>query len=228
MKRPIPVPRQSGFTLLELLIALAIFSLMSVMAYGGLTAVIQTRTTVNASMQRLAMLQRTAHRLQTDIESAQARPVRNEYGDTEPAMALDLNERGLMFTRSGWRNPLLVSRSAMQRVEYRLDEDRLVRKSWPMLDRANEEGAQETIMLQDIEELRWRFLAVAPSAETQALEDLEWLEHWPRIAEDTATAELPHAVELKLKTKDWGEIRFLYRLAPGMPVLAGQVPNPSD
>ncbi len=213
-----------GFTLIELLIALSIFSLMSVMAYGGLSAVIQTRETVTASMQRLGEIQKTIHRLQTDMESAQARPIRDEYGDLRPAMMRELDGLGLVFTRGGWRNPLSVTRSAMQRVHYRLEDKKLLRRSWPMLDGSRQDQYTETTLLENVEEVRWRFLDDV-GTQGQDFEDLEWQEQWPPDAQDVEPNRLPRAVELVLVTEDWGDIRYLYRINPGMPLISDYQPS---
>lgn len=218
---------QAAFTLLELLLALAIFSLMSVMAYGGLSAVIQTRETVSDAMQRLTAIQKALYRVQSDMESAQARPVRDEFGDLQPALRRDLDGLGLAITRGGWRNPLSLPRSAMQRVHYRLEEQRLLRRSWPVLDRSREEGYSEVTLLENVEEVRWRFLDDTPVA-GEDFEDLEWLEQWPDPSQlEVDPVGLPRAVEMTLVSKDWGELRMIYRLAPGMPVAAeGSSVNP--
>lgn len=205
-----------GFTLLELLIALAIFGLMSVMAYGGLSAVIETRETVTASMDRLTAIQKAIYRLQSDIEAAQARSVRDEYGDVQAAMLLDLDGRGLTFTRAGWRNPLSVPRSALQRVHYRIEDKKLLRRNWAMLDGYQTDKYTEVALINDVEDLEWLFLGEAPEA-GQDFDDLEWQEQWPltNTVEENPTA-LPRAVQMVLTTKDWGEIRYTYRINPGM------------
>lgn len=197
--------RNRGFTLLELLVALGIFGIMSVMAYGGLASVIDTRDQVSKSMERLADLQRAVHRMQADIESAQQRPVRDEFGDLRAALLWDPSQHGLELTRGGWRNPLTLPRSSMERVAYFLEEDRLMRRSWRVLDRAQDSAVIDTELLDQVEDLRIRFLA----------EGDEWQEAWPppNIIQDNPP--LPRAVEIIIETRDWQDIRLLLRLPPG-------------
>ena len=89
-----------GFTLLELLIALAIFGLLSVMSYSGLTSVLDQHARTDAAADRLGELQKIYLLMQRDFEQIVARPVRSEYGDQLAAV-----EGGevLQFTRGGWR-----------------------------------------------------------------------------------------------------------------------------
>jgi len=60
--------RQAGLTLIELLVAVAIFSLLAALAYGGLINVLATRTAVDVESQRLAKLQRAFLRIGRDLE----------------------------------------------------------------------------------------------------------------------------------------------------------------
>ena len=217
--------RQVGFTLLELLIALAIFSLMSVMAYGGLAAVIQTRESVNQAMDRLSQVQKAIYRLQNDIEAAQPRPIRNQFGEEEAAVRQNIDGEGLYLTRGGWRNPLSMPRSSLQRVYYRLEDKQLIRRSWPILDGLEVDArpddpnsvTREDILLEQVEEIRWRFLQDGV-AEGQDFEDLEWLEQWPPFSDEPDPTALPRAIEILITSEEWGEIRYLFRLGPGMPL----------
>ena len=53
------ISNEKGFTLLELLVAMVIFSLMSVMAYGGLSNVITGNEVILQQEQQLKEIQRT-------------------------------------------------------------------------------------------------------------------------------------------------------------------------
>ncbi len=197
--------RQRGFTLLELLVALGIFSIMSIMAYGGLSSVIKTREQVTVSMQRLADLQRSVHRIQSDLESTQQRPIRDEFGDMRAALLWDNTQNGLEFTRGGWRNPLYLPRSSLERVAYFLEEDRLMRRSWRVLDRPQNAAYVDTALLDNVENLTMRFLHG----------DDEWETEWPPANVIVSNPPLPKAVEINIETKDWDTIRLLLRIPPG-------------
>ncbi len=197
--------KQRGFTLLELLIALGIFGIMSVMAYGGLSAVVDTRNQVSASMVRLADLQRSIHRIQSDIESTQHRPIRDEFGDLRAAMLWDTSQNGLELTRGGWRNPLTLPRSSMERVAYFLEEDRLIRRSWRVLDRPQNPVYIDTVLLDDVEGFSVKFLH----------NKNEWEAEWPPANVVNENPPLPMAVEFNIETKDWQTIRLLLRIPPG-------------
>ena len=114
MRAPGPVVCD-GFTLLELLVALAIFGLLAAMSYSGLHAVLQQQLYTEQAAERLGALQKLYLIMQRDIEQIVARTVRDEFGDAQlPVVGGD----ALQFTRGGWRNPAGRQRSTLQRVGY--------------------------------------------------------------------------------------------------------------
>lgn len=197
-----------GFTLLELLIALAIFAILSTAAYSGLRQVLFTRSAVEAQSQRLAAVQLTFFRLEQDIGQAIRRSIRDEFNERQPALSSDeLAADRLTLTRTGWDNPLGQRRANLQRVAYRLQEGRLWRRYWQVLDRGGLMEPRETLLLERVQALQMRFL-----------DGDEWQAQWPPPLHDAVTGQrrlesLPRAVEIRLTLEDWGEITRLFPLA---------------
>jgi len=200
-----------GFTLLELLVALAVFAIMAIAAYGGLRNVLFTRAAVEEQNRRLAAVQLAVYRMEQDVEQTLARGIRDEYGDPQPALQGGaLASDALTLTRAGWDNPLGQSRATLQRVAYRLREGRLWRLHWQVLDRGGLIEPRETLLLDRVQELKVRFLDA----------DDAWQDDWPPpAASDDGETErrdsvvLPRAVEVSLMLEDWGEITRLFPLA---------------
>ncbi len=195
--------RNAGFTLLELIVVLAIFAIFAVMAYGGLDSVLKTRKQVEAAQNRIAELQRTYLRLRNDFQQMRPRPIRDGFGDIQPALAAG-DGSYVEFTRAGWRNPLNQPRAGLQRVAYRLDEDQLIRSSWRVLDRAQDSQTIDTVLLDQVEDLRWRYLDASQA----------WHSRWPDTdTNDNRGNEAPPiGVEVRIRTKDASEIHFLFAL----------------
>lgn len=194
--------RPGGFTLLELMVVLAIFAVLSVMAYGGLSSVLTSRAKVAEALARTTALQKGYLRLRNDFQQLRARPARDGFGESQPALLMQ-PDGSVEFTRSGWRNPLSQPRSALERVAYRVEDNRLLRRSWRVLDRAQDSVAGEVPVFDEVEEARWRFLDAK----------LEWQQQWPSQAATvagTADPAPPQAVELTLQLKDLGEVRYLF------------------
>jgi len=199
------MPPVAGFTLLELLVALAIFSLLAVMSYNGLKIVLNQRADVELQAEALAEVQKVYLILQRDIEQAVPRPVRDEFGDQQPALA---GETTLQLTRGGWSNPAGRQRSTLQRVGYAYEDGQLVRYSWTVLDRAQDSEPLRQPLIEDLEEMTIRYLTG----------NGEWQEQWPNpLAEGQAefdTATLPKAVEITLNHEKFGPLIWVFRL-PG-------------
>lgn len=193
--------RPRGFTLIELMVALAIFAIVSVMAYGGLQAILATGAAANAEAKRLSALQRALTIIATDFAQAAPRPVHDALGERVPAMRTKVDT--VRFTHAGMPNPLSLNRSTLIRVGYGLGEDdTLVRYRWPVLDRAIQQEPTRTVLLTGVQELRFRFLYRG-----------EWLAFWPPAAVEDLKA-LPRAVKVELELADYGEVRRLITL-PG-------------
>ncbi len=197
-----------GFTLLELLVALAVFAIMATAAYSGLRNVLFTRAAVEEQSRRLAAVQLAVFRLGQDIEQAVPRGIRDEYGEPQAALlGGELADDRLTLTRAGWDNPLGQPRATLQRVAYRLRDGRLWRLHWGVLDRGGLLEPRETLLLERVREFRVRFL-----------DRDDWRDDWPPPASDEAGAKkdpdaLPRAVEIGLTLEDWGEITRLLPLS---------------
>lgn len=193
---------RQGFTLLEMLVALAIFAVLSVLAYDGLKNMIYSRDQVEKESERLSSLQITVTRLSRDLVQAVNRPIRNEYGNERPAFLFrSFSGEGLEFTRTGWRNPAAHPRSHLQRVAYRLKEDKLLRDSWPVLDRGPGQSPFTRTLLDRVNSFQPRFLDQLGN----------WQEQWPPSG--SSSGALPRAVEITLNLEDWGRIRRLVVLS---------------
>ena len=133
-----------GFTLVEILIAMAIFALLSVMAVSAIGNLLHNREAQTQKMQQLKEWQLAHVRLSNDLSQAINRPIRNEQGrlfaafDGKAAPANPQNKTAVIlfeFTRAGVINPNNVSaRSQLQRLRYVLENGQLIRESMPVLD----------------------------------------------------------------------------------------------
>jgi general secretion pathway protein J len=208
---PILPNRWLGFTLIELLVALAIFAVIVVMAYGGLNTVLQVHSHLEQQGTQLAQLQIAFTWLERDIEQLIDRPIRDEYGDKQPAIQGTLHQ--LELTRAGWRNPAQQPRSTLQRVAYQLEDKILWRSYWQMLDRAQDSRPLKVDLLSNITELKLRYLESR----------LQWHEQWPPAAVlETPAAEINNqlqptlkAIEVTFTVVRWGQLTRLFRVPEG-------------
>ncbi len=190
--------RARGFTLIELLVALAIFAVLSLLAYGGLASVLDGSDLAGARATRLGELQRAVTRLADDLAQASARPVRDAYGDPLPALVAANGT--LELTRGGWPNPAGQPRSSLQRIGYALEDGVLLRRVWPVLDRAPDSLPLEQRVLTGTGDFALRFLAERGG---------RWESAWPPAGVAAGSASLPLAIELALEVEGFGRITRL-------------------
>lgn len=201
--------RSQGFTLLELLVAMAVFSLLAAMAYGGLTSVLDARAHTDRAAQRLDEMQLAFAMLERDLRQVVDRPRRDTHGDRQAALRLDdlrLPPR-LELVSAGARSRGV--RSELRRVGWELDDGVLYRLLWPTVDGGMDEPQSRVPMLGEVSGNR--------------VEDLTFLFHYHDLDGEAATSaawpppdrpgvDLPLAVEIELETEHTGAMTRLFAL----------------
>jgi general secretion pathway protein J len=200
--------QQSAFTLIEVLVALAVFGIMSMLAYLSLGQTLSNADLLTDRMERLQAVQRSVRYLSSDLMQTSPRPIRLELGDNfSPALQTNLgSEFALELTHGGWGNPAGLPRGTQQRTAYRLEGDELVRYHWTTLDRAFGNEPVATILLDEVESLLFRFLDATG----------EWSNTWPPQTAQGSNSlrSRPRAVEIVLTLSDQGEITRVVEVAP--------------
>ncbi len=195
--------RAAGFTLLELLVALSIFALISAMAYGGLDRVLRQQQETEQRAERLADLQKAYRIMQRDLEQIVSRKVRYEFGDSIGPLVGGSGFTGVEFSRAGHPNPAGFLRSDIQRVAYVPDQDTVLRRTWRVLDRAQDSEPDEQKLIEDMRLFSMRFLD----------KNKEWRESWPALqTREEGETGLPLAIEIELELDELGVLKWIFLL----------------
>lgn len=197
----------AGFTLFELLIAVAVFAVMSAMAYGGLISAAETGAHVKQRSEQLRALGTALHLIEDDILHSVNRPVRDALGDPQHAMVVLGPHDGLLrLTRSGGLSPAIEAgntpRSALRRIEYRLVDGQLFRDVWPVLDRMQTSKPSSVVVLENLRQFDLRAMDA----------NGEWQNTWPTDDVDALVAP-PYGVEITFDLPPWGRIRRVVPLS---------------
>lgn len=208
--------RARGFTLLEILVAVAIFAIVGVLAFGGYSQLTLQSQRLNDAAARTRAIQTAVHRIAQDFASIEPRPMREPLGDgVQPALVADSRSDQLAeFTHAGWSNPAGVPRSTLQRVAYRLEDGKLIRSYWVALDRTLATEPVRSVLLDRVKSVDLRFMT----------SNRRFTDQWPAAGGPgspggpaevgmNAARTLPIAVEITIDLEDWGKITRLVEVA---------------
>ncbi len=205
--------RHNGFTLVEMLVALAIFALISV---AGVTLLQTTSTAQIAVKTRLSILaerHRASALIERDLAQAIDRPVRNDGGATVPAFATGVGNSTASdalfgFTRIGWSNLDNSPRPDIQRVSYVFSDNTLRRIALNMPDAGQPET---TIIFDNVAGVTAQFRG----------SDGAWRDTW----DGANPSPLPRAVALNIQPKKGARLRMLFLVAGGDATARPQTPQ---
>ena len=195
--------KQRGLTLLEVLVAIAVFAIFSAMAYGGLIRLLDNRARVDAERVYWRNVSLAFLRIERDFSLARNRDIRDNDNSKQPAFKGQptdpraLGDSNAEFTRGG----ILVpngSTADLQRIGYRYVDGRLMRLTWPVLDRAPLTKPQSTPILNDVEEFEMRFNQKGA-----------WIDRWPPLGTNQFDP-LPPAVEITVALKGRGKYKRVF------------------
>lgn len=182
-----------GFTLVEILVALFIFTILSMMLVGALRSVIDTQSHTEASAEQLSQLQMALLITSRDIQQAVDRPVTNAQGHQEEAFSGSAH--GFRLTHMGYANSVMTQQhSVMQRSAYDWHEDGFWRKTWSAVDQAAGTASHERLLISDVRAARFDYLDESGHFQTD----------WPSRSQQAAA--LPRAVRLTLTLAKGGTI----------------------
>ncbi|MCW8407697.1 GspJ family T2SS minor pseudopilin variant LspJ [Legionella sp. PATHC035] len=211
MKKNTPSATLNGFTLIEILIALAVFAILATITSSVLYNAFTTRARVNEQSERLNELQLAISLIQQDTSQIVERPIRSN--DMQLAPAFVGQTHSLEFTRDGDVNPgSLEKRSTLKRVAYLCQQGTLIRRTWSTLDRMNQDIYEDKPLLNRLSNCHFGYL-------NQNLQVLpEWREQ--AVALNQRKEPFPKAIQVNMTLQDQGEINLLF-IVPGAVYAAG-------
>ncbi len=190
--------RDRGFTLVEMLVAMTVFSLLTAAASGLLSVGLRNADIFDKADAATRELQIARTIMRADFTQVARRPVRDAYGAARPAMFTGgpaASEKPLLaFVRHGWDNPGGADgRASLQYVEYAIIDGALVRTSRPYLDPTPETPVTAGVLLSNVEEAGVTFLSRG-----------QWSDRWVATATQPA---LPDAIAFDVTFPTSSQIR---------------------
>ena len=225
-----------GFTLIEVLVAVAIAALIAIMGYGVLNQATSTRVALKDKQARLIELQTAVRVIEQDFVQLTPRPVRQPIGDEPAQPALQGSANGtqssgsvsalggsstpaasstsgtpplVALTRAGWANPTGLQRPAEQRVAYFFENGTLRREYWYVLDPTLSSTTARRDLLTKVKSVTFEYLDLTHT----------WQPQWPpttvagSLALESNLRIRPLAVRVTIDTEDFGKIVRIFEVA---------------
>lgn len=197
-----PLSRHAGFTLLEVLVAIAVFAMFSLSAYQVMNGVQRSDEQSREHNQRLQDIQRAILMLDNDFRQIIGRQVRQQ-GNNESGPLLQSGEYlldsasdGIIFTRDGWQNPQqMFPRSEILRVGYRIIDEKLERVWFRYPDTVVGTEPLVRKVLEGVTALSFSYYG-----------SQGWQEAW------SDNTRLPKGIAVTLTLEDLGKIERVYML----------------
>ncbi len=197
--------RWSGFTLIEVLIAMAIFAFLAIGAQQVLSQVYRSNDISQQRSDRMKTLQRALVFMDNDFRQIALRHMRTNGEEPSRKLIawgeylLDSDQNGVMFARSGWHNPAAqFPRGEVTKVGYRIRAGVLERVWWHYVDTPTGQQGAVMPLIDQVERFEMRFY-----------DGQQWRNVWDK--NDT----LPQAVEVVLTLQDYGKISRIYLTGGG-------------
>lgn len=197
------IVKTQGFTLLEILVALAVFSILATLTSSIMYYAFNTRARVMTQAERLVKLQLAVSMLERDTTQVINRAIHGNEQRLFPVFTgqSDYTE----FTRGGFINAQVIEkRSTLKRIALKCTNHQLIRKSWRTLDTTDRTDSREKILLDNIENCHFAYL----NKHLQILP--EWHENVTQ--NDQQEEVLPKAIQLSFTIKEWGDASLLFIL----------------
>jgi general secretion pathway protein J len=192
-----------GFTLIEILIALAVFAILATITSSTLYYAFDTRARVNEQSKRLDSLQLAVSLLQQDITQIIDRPIRGN--EMRLISAFIGRSKYVEFTRDGDVNPEgMEKRSTLKRIAYLCQNNTLKRRTWEHLDSPQHNKYWDKNLLEQLTDCHFEYL-------NQTLQLFpEW--HQDALTQNQNKEPLPKAIQVNLSFKDQGTINLLFTI----------------
>lgn len=201
---PLVRSTEHGFTLIEVMIALAIFAMIAAAGVAILAFSVRAGAATGTRLDGSAALARTVSIMSADLAQAIDRPTRDEGGAVRPSF---VGEQGataaplLSLVRGGWSNLDGAARPGLQKVAYQVEHGALERIAWPQLDGAP--PLAPAVLMTGVTDVRLRYRLAGA-----------WSDRWDPARTGVA---LPQAAEVTIVRRDGTSWRELFLVGNGAP-----------
>ncbi|MDE0784974.1 MAG: type II secretion system minor pseudopilin GspJ [Porticoccaceae bacterium] len=190
----------SGFTLIEAIVSLALLAVLSVMSYQAIEVVIGVDERSRNDLADEAQLQRAWQIIGRDLMHLRPRRFSDGLGSVEPAYVTDLSNFGVRFSRGG--GPMVRSNpSGVRRIDYKLNqEQQLIRTSWAITESPRQSDGTVLTLLDNVSKVEFNHLAKSGNYSLD----------WPPINVNLSPYALPRMISVTITAENGFETSRLF------------------
>ncbi len=200
---------EAGFTLIEIVVATFVMGILSVMGLSLLNGALSAKDQLEEVVERINEVELARAVMKSDFSQITERITRDEFGypvvrafyageDLDTALIAS-------FVRGGNETPGLVSpSSSLQYVEYRFENDALIRRSRSRVDPTPDTPEYDRVLISDVKDVEALFF-----------DGQTWLEIWDKPLNPSGLSSAPVSISFTLEATDLGEIEMLFLTPSG-------------
>ena len=190
----------SGFTLIEAIVSLALLAVLSVMSYQAIEVVIGVDERSRNDLADEAQLQRAWQIIGRDLMHLRPRRFLDGLGSVEPAYVTDPSDFGVRFSRGA--GPMVRSNpSGVRRIDYRLNqEQQLIRTSWAITESPRQSDGTVLTLLDNVSKVEFNHLAKSGNYSLD----------WPPINVNLSPYALPRMISVTITAENGFETSRLF------------------
>ncbi len=207
--------KDAGFTLVEVLISLFIFALISAGTMGAMLQTFAAKDRLNIASAELADIAAFRAILRADMNAMTLRPMRDGVGGTENYLVTTRNPEEpsaiLTFSRLGRANPTGSARGQVERVRYLFRDGQFIRETLPHENPAQREGWTGRVLLENIDSIDVVHRSVRAFGSSAPVNLT--LQDWTVLINPTAPVQVTDgAIEFKLTMTNGAETAHLFEV----------------
>ncbi len=192
---------QRGFTLLEIIVAVSIFAVITSIVFPGLIQFVDLRERLEEKHLQLIGLQKTFLFLSNDLRYAANRLAKDEYGEKDKT-TIKVNDDGLLDLTAFYPDINLNGLSVPRRLRWVLEENELKRIQYPVMDPESETRTMVQTLLKEVEDVEVEVSFIEDGRDST---DDKWEEQ----------TRLPDLITLKIEMQSGLEYRRVFSMLGG-------------